>query len=126
MKDITAAGVTVAEPISMNAVFSVLYISADSLPPPPQYQEKTQKNRITKSSHAVDIVKMLTDFVESEFLAMGDRRLGDRRRKIRLVSLEGRRRNVAVFVLSGRVQFASSRRDGISAEANAASAADAW
>ena len=89
--------------------------------PPPQYQEKTQKNRITKSSHAVDIVKMLTDFVESEFLAMGDRR-----RKIRVVSLEGRRRNVAVFELSERAQFASWRCDGFSAEANAASAADAW
>jgi hypothetical protein len=92
-----------------------------TLYPPLNIKKKTQKNLVTKSSHAVDIVKMLTDFVESEFLAMGDRR-----RKIRVVSLEGRRRNVAVFELSGRAQFASWRCDGFSAEANAASAADAW
>jgi hypothetical protein len=94
--------------------------------PPLNIKKKTQKNLVTKSSHANDIVKMVTDFVESEFLAMGDRRLGDRRRKIRLVSLEGRRRNVAVFELSGRAQFASWRGDGISAKADAASAPDAW
>ncbi len=88
-------------------------------PPPPLISRKNSENRVTKSSHAVDIVKMLTDFVESEFLAMGGRR-----RKFRMVSLEGRRRNVAVFELSGRAQFASWRGDGFSAEANAACTAD--
>jgi hypothetical protein len=103
----------------MNAVVSILYIVPTVYLPPLNIKKKTQENLVTKSSHANDIVKMVTDFVESEFLAMGDRR-----RKIRVVSLEGRRRNVAVFELSGRAQFASWRCDGFSAEADTSSAAD--